>query len=333
MSAFRFAEFEVDFAKRELRKHGERIHLQPKPFQILQMLLHSPGEVVTREAIAQALWPGLHVCFERSLNTAVNVLRSALGNSQLIETRSRLGYVFVGKVERLEIDHDFLKGRYLLEKMTEAAIRKAIAHFEAAAAFGAAAEAYCELARYSSASIENCQNSARECCRRAPEAKLAHARVKMLFDGEAELSIPESVEAHRLNAQLSILLGRHDDALNHIRAARRAEPVSMPVGVDFALTLFARDEFNSAAEECWKLLSLEPQLWWAQLILGLSYRAMGAAEEAGAELQNATICSENHPLTVAAASGDVVDAKRIIFGCIPIEKWSRLGRGAETGRW
>src|SRR5947209_15774728 len=98
----RFGVFEADLRNRELRKHGFRIKLQEKPFQILELLLQRPGELVSREELAEHLWPGVYVSFERSLNTAVNALRRALSdsprNSRYIETRAGLGYVFVAPV-------------------------------------------------------------------------------------------------------------------------------------------------------------------------------------------------------------------------------------------
>ena len=48
LCSVRFGAFEVDLQARELRKRGLRLKLQEKPFQILEMLLERPGEVVTR---------------------------------------------------------------------------------------------------------------------------------------------------------------------------------------------------------------------------------------------------------------------------------------------
>ena len=53
----RFGLFELDTRSRELRKNGHKIRLQFQPFQVLVMLLESPGEVVTREALRSRLWP------------------------------------------------------------------------------------------------------------------------------------------------------------------------------------------------------------------------------------------------------------------------------------
>lgn len=101
--AVRFGVFEVDFQARELRKRGLRLKLQEKPFQILEMLVARPGEVVTREELRAKLWPGIYAGFDRSLNTAVNALRQVLGDSSVnprfVETRARRGYRFIAPVE------------------------------------------------------------------------------------------------------------------------------------------------------------------------------------------------------------------------------------------
>jgi len=54
-AGIRFGPFELDLRARELRKHGRRVRLQEQPFQILYMLLESPGEAVSREEIRKRL--------------------------------------------------------------------------------------------------------------------------------------------------------------------------------------------------------------------------------------------------------------------------------------
>jgi len=104
-SVVRFGAFEVDVTSRELRKHGVRISLEGKPFEILLALLENPGRVITRKILRQKLWPDSHVRFEQSLNTAVNKLRGSLGDSpsspRYVETLPRLGYRFIAPVEKL----------------------------------------------------------------------------------------------------------------------------------------------------------------------------------------------------------------------------------------
>lgn len=99
-----FGAFEVNLESRELRKHGLRMRLEEKPFQILEMLLEGAGQVVLRKALCERLWPYTHVGFEHSLNTAINKLRDQLGDSaqnpRFVETIPRLGYRFIAPVVR-----------------------------------------------------------------------------------------------------------------------------------------------------------------------------------------------------------------------------------------
>ncbi len=100
----RFGVFEVDLCSGELRKHGLKIKLQEQPFQILAMLLERPGEVVTREGLRRKLWPeDTFVDFDNSLNTGINKIREALGDSadnpRFVETLPRRGYRFIAPVD------------------------------------------------------------------------------------------------------------------------------------------------------------------------------------------------------------------------------------------
>ena len=58
----RFGRFEVNLAAGEIRKAGMRLKLAPQPFQVLQILLEHPQQVVTREEFRERLWPDNHVC-------------------------------------------------------------------------------------------------------------------------------------------------------------------------------------------------------------------------------------------------------------------------------
>ena len=99
----RFSVFEMDMRSGELRKRGVRVPLQQQPFRILVRLAERPGEIVTREAIRQELWPAdTYVDFEQGINAAVKRLREALGDSaetpRFIETLPKRGYRFIAPV-------------------------------------------------------------------------------------------------------------------------------------------------------------------------------------------------------------------------------------------
>lgn len=99
----RFGVFELDLSAGELRKNGAKLRLQGQPFQVLALLLERAGEVVTREELQQKLWPSdTFVDFDHSLNTAINKVREALGDSasspRYVETLARRGYRFIAPV-------------------------------------------------------------------------------------------------------------------------------------------------------------------------------------------------------------------------------------------
>jgi DNA-binding winged helix-turn-helix (wHTH) protein len=100
----RFGVFELDLSAGELRKNGARLRLQGQPLQVLTVLLDHAGEVVTREQLQQTLWPSdTFVDFDHSLNTAINKVREALGDSasspRYVETLARRGYRFIAPVQ------------------------------------------------------------------------------------------------------------------------------------------------------------------------------------------------------------------------------------------
>ena len=97
----KFGIFEVDLAAGEIRKAGMRQKVAPQPFQVLQVLLERPQEVVTREEFRERVWPdNTFVDYELALKKAINRLREVLGDSaenpRFIETIPRRGYRFIG---------------------------------------------------------------------------------------------------------------------------------------------------------------------------------------------------------------------------------------------
>jgi DNA-binding winged helix-turn-helix (wHTH) protein len=103
----RFDTYHVDLRTGELRKHGRKVRLAGRPFQILALLLENPGELLTRKELQERLWPAdTFVDFEHGVNAAVQTLRRALCDShkepRYIETLPRRGYRFIGLVEAVE---------------------------------------------------------------------------------------------------------------------------------------------------------------------------------------------------------------------------------------
>ena len=95
----RFGIFDVDPVSGEVRKAGVKLKLGGQPFQVLAILLERPGDVFTREELQKRLWPDTFVDVDHNLNTAINKIREALGDSsenpRFVETLPRRGYRFI----------------------------------------------------------------------------------------------------------------------------------------------------------------------------------------------------------------------------------------------
>ncbi len=101
----RFDAFEADLYTEELLRSGRRVRLPNQSFRVLAMLLEKAGELVTREELRSRLWPpGRLVEYDQALNTAVNRLREALGDSaeapRFIETLPKRGYRFIAVLQQ-----------------------------------------------------------------------------------------------------------------------------------------------------------------------------------------------------------------------------------------
>ena len=104
----RFGPFQVDQHRQEVCKNGARLKLQGKVYQVLLALIEKQGEVVTRDELRVRLWPAdTHVNYDANVNTTVNKLRQALGDSSekplYIETIPRKGYCLVVQPEFAEV--------------------------------------------------------------------------------------------------------------------------------------------------------------------------------------------------------------------------------------
>jgi DNA-binding winged helix-turn-helix (wHTH) protein/Tol biopolymer transport system component len=102
-----FGVFEIDLAQGELRKHGRKIKLQERPFQLLAALLERPGQVVTRDELVRRLWSDTLVDFDNGLNIAAKKIREALDDDaatpRYVETLPRRGYRFIAPVQARDI--------------------------------------------------------------------------------------------------------------------------------------------------------------------------------------------------------------------------------------
>lgn len=97
----RFGPFRIDEAEALLRREGEAVDVAPRAFQVLCELARHPGQLVTKDALLDAVWGHRHIN-ESALKNVVNQLRQALGDdareSRYIQTAPRRGYRFIAPI-------------------------------------------------------------------------------------------------------------------------------------------------------------------------------------------------------------------------------------------
>ena len=99
--SYRFDQFVVDLDTRRLLRDGEEVHLSPKAFDLLRLLIDGRARALARSDLHDQLWPETHV-EDTNLAGLVVELRRALGDSpetpRYIRTMHRFGYWFIGDV-------------------------------------------------------------------------------------------------------------------------------------------------------------------------------------------------------------------------------------------
>jgi DNA-binding winged helix-turn-helix (wHTH) protein len=100
-----FGDFVLDTARRQLARGGTSIHLPPKAYRLLEVLIERRPAAVGKADLHQALWPGVFVG-ESSLSNLVTRLRDALGEGErgpgFVRTLHGFGYAFEGEVKNLD---------------------------------------------------------------------------------------------------------------------------------------------------------------------------------------------------------------------------------------
>jgi len=78
---FKFADFELDCFRYELRRKGHPLKLEKIPMELLLLLAESDGRLVSREEIEERLWgKEVFVDAEHGINTAIRKIRQVLGD-------------------------------------------------------------------------------------------------------------------------------------------------------------------------------------------------------------------------------------------------------------
>lgn len=103
---FTFAEHELDLDRRELRRNGGILHVEPQVYDLLVHLLTNRDRVVSKDELLDSIWNG-RIVSEAALSSRINAARKAVGDDgdrqALIKTIHRRGFRFIGSVEEQPI--------------------------------------------------------------------------------------------------------------------------------------------------------------------------------------------------------------------------------------
>src|SRR5262245_19216944 len=100
----RFGAFTFDPARRQLFREETEVHLAPKAFELLKVLIESHPQALSKAQLQQHLWPDTFVS-EANLPLLLGEIRKALAddakNPRFIRTLQRFGYAFCGSVTEI----------------------------------------------------------------------------------------------------------------------------------------------------------------------------------------------------------------------------------------
>src|SRR5580658_7455943 len=100
-----FGDCTLDLSARQLWRAGLAVALEPKMFELLQVLIQRRPAVVRNEELDELLWPKVYVA-RTSLTRLVSELRSVLGDtprdSRIIRTVYKTGYAFGAEVATID---------------------------------------------------------------------------------------------------------------------------------------------------------------------------------------------------------------------------------------
>lgn len=102
----KFGEFDFHPAARQLTRKGTPVHLSPKAFQLLELLIDQRPRALRKQELIERLWPDV-VVEEANLKNLVAEIRAAVGErgANLIRTVHRYGYAFSGAIESSPAAH------------------------------------------------------------------------------------------------------------------------------------------------------------------------------------------------------------------------------------
>ncbi len=208
-----------------------------------------------------------------------------------------------------EAYEDYLKGRYLYYKGSEADWRKAVDYFNAAVAkdpnfslahigladcYGLSsgwlmppAEAYAEVKEEARKALQ-IDDTLADAWAELGAAELFYdhdwAAAERDFKHALELN-PDSDPARLYYSYYLMALGRTDESVVLLKRGLQSDPLSLPFNTNLSNALYFARRYDEAVNVCLKTLEMDGNSFYTRLLLGGAYQQRGQYEAAIAEFQ------------------------------------------------
>jgi eukaryotic-like serine/threonine-protein kinase len=214
------------------------------------------------------------------------------------------------RTDNIEAYRCYLKGRYVWNKRTPAALQQSLEFFRQAldldptysSAYAGMADAYALLVWQEQlprgefiARAKAAATKALEIDRSLAEPHATLGYVKFWYDWDfagAELEFRRAIElnpdygtAHHWYGEALGMIGRFEEGIKELRLAQQVDPLSPIINADLGKLLFLARQPDQAIEQLRNTLGLDPDLPLAHVFLGLAYNKKGLHEKAIAELE------------------------------------------------
>lgn len=341
----------LDAEQGTLRREGEQIVLVPKAAALLRALADRGGQIVTKDELMAAVWPGVTV-EEGNLAKLVFMLRKVLGD-EAIETASRRGYRLVAAVQVGTPPHEvnaaayelYVQGRYYWNRRPGAVTFRALECFQKAIeidpsfarAWAGVADVYATLGSWEAGVLDHAEAHAKawkhasralELDPTLVEALTTRAYTTLHFawdtDAAAErfqhviASNPSYAPAHHWYSHCLVATGRFEESLAVSRTALALDPMNLLLHVHLAWHFLLAGKHADGLEVATRVVAMDSQFHWAHYFAGWGAEMTGDVGRAVDEMRLAVTCSNDDIVMRAglgralAAAGDRAAVQPII---------------------
>ncbi len=94
-NTLRYEGIEMNLDRKECKVDGEAVSFTKLEFEVLALLIGSPGQVFSREKILRTVWPNDTIVLDRTVDVNITRIRKKIGRyGDYLRTRFGYGYLF-----------------------------------------------------------------------------------------------------------------------------------------------------------------------------------------------------------------------------------------------